>query len=298
MAKATTNSHKITIYRSGSFLAVAQGKEVRDFFSASRQSIGAYFESNSSRRIASGLTPEEEELLVPEFVGYAVDHPEYRKKRDEFFSDIDTAVPYDGGRTLEIGLKNSNKDAMSKGNPPLEPMDYIRYRHALGHPKVAPTQEASVGNMMMSFYIFDKVEAGKRNSLKMSKQDDALNAYQEIKNDPNKVRQALVLLGTNPDVLDVVEHVGALRAHAEKTPDNFLSVMKDKNFEITYWLKTMVDHKILKVMGKKYFDAETDRLIGNDLEEATYFFLDDLNSDLIGTLKARLQDKLLNTTQA
>jgi hypothetical protein len=56
----------------------------------------------------------------------------------------------------------------------------------------------------------------------------------------------------------------------------------------------MVDAGVLKVMHNKYFDAETDKMIGNTEEEAIYYFKDDVYSDHVGTLKARLQDKQLS----
>ena len=128
----------------------------------------------------------------------------------------------------------------------------------------------------------------------MEVKDAALAIYQEIKSDDTKVRMALVLLGINPDRLETGDYIETLRGAAEKDPKKFLEVMGDKEFEINFWIQSMVNYKIVKVFGKKYFDAETDKLIGNDLEETIYFFKDDVNSDLIGTMKARLQDKQLS----
>jgi len=289
-----SNSKKITIYRSGSFLSVAQGKDVKDFFSASKRSIGSYFESTASRRIGTGLSFEEETLLLPLLLEVPGDHPEFRRKLSEFYQDMDTQVPYETGRILEIGLTNSNTDKVSKTNLPIDIMDYLRYRHAIRHPQVAMNKEGADGNTMKEFYIFDKMEVSKKSTKKLELQDAAMVIYQEIKDEPNKVRMALVLLGVNPDKVEVNEHVGILRSIAEKEPETFQNTVKDKEFEIQYWLRSMVDARIVKKLHNKYFDAETDKLIGNDLEEAIYFFKDDTNSDLISTMKARLQDKTLS----
>jgi hypothetical protein len=293
MAKAQSNSRKVTIHRSGSFLSVAQGKDVQDFFSGSKRSIGSYFESVDSRRIGSGLTFKEETLLLPLVLDVPSEHPDFRKKLNEFYIDIDTQVPYDTGRTLEIGLESSNTDEVGKTNMPLNIMDYLRYRHALKHPQVALNKELSDGNSMKEFYIFDKFEVGKKSSKKLETQDQAMQVYQAVKDDANKVRQALVLLGINPDIVEVADHVSKLREKAEKEPGKFIEVLQTKDFEINYWIQSMLDYKIVKKFGNKYFDAETDKLLGNDLEETIYFFRDDVNSDLIGTMKARLQDKQL-----
>ena len=292
--KQASNSKQITIYRSGSFLSVAQGKDIKDFFSDSNRSVGAYFESSSSKRIGTGLSFDEEKLLLPLLLEVPADHIDFRKKLSEFYCDMDTKVPYDTGRTLEIGLEKSNTDNVSSGNMPINIMDYIRYRHAIKHPAVAPNREESTGNGLKDFYIFDKTEVGKKSSKLLEDKDKAMVIYQEVKEDSTKVRQALALLSINPDKLDSDgDRKEALRAASEKDPLKFIKVMGDKDFEITFWLKSMVDAGVLKIMHKKYFDTETDKMIGNDEEEATYYFKDDTNSDHIGTLKARLQDKTL-----
>ena len=79
MKSKTLNSRKITIYRSGSFLSVAQGKDVQDFFSSSKRSIGSYFESGASRRIGTGLSFDEEALLLPHILDVPAEHTEFRK---------------------------------------------------------------------------------------------------------------------------------------------------------------------------------------------------------------------------
>lgn len=294
MKSKTLNSRKITIYRSGSFLSVAQGKDVQDFFSSSKRSIGSYFESGASRRIGTGLSFDEEALLLPHILDVPAEHTEFRKKLNEFYQDMDTSVPYDTGRILEIGLDHSNTDNVSKGNMPIDIMDYLRYRHAIKHPQVALSKDTADGNTLKEFYIFDKFEVSKKSSKQLEVKDAALAIYQEIKSDDTKVRMALVLLGINPDRLETGDYIETLRGAAEKDPKKFLEVMGDKEFEINFWIQSMVNYKIVKVFGKKYFDAETDKLIGNDLEETIYFFKDDVNSDLIGTMKARLQDKQLS----
>lgn len=293
MAKSNhPNSRTITIYRSNSFLTAAQGKDVADFFSSSNQSIGSYFEKNS-RRIGSGLTIQEEKLLLESVLGVKPDHPEFMQRLANFYKDMDTKVPYDTGVKLEIGLTASNTDNVSDKNMPLDLMDYLRYRHALNHPYVAESKEMADGNPTKHFYIFDKTQVMKKADIAREQQDAAIMVYNEVKMDEKKVRQALFLLGVNPDKLDAGEYIGTLRGIAEREPKKFLEVLKDKHFETNFWIQSMVDNKVLKKLNNKYFDAETDKLIGNSLEETIYFFNDDTNSEMIGMLKARLQEKTL-----
>jgi hypothetical protein len=123
--------------------------------------------------------------------------------------------------------------------------------------------------------------------------DRALAIYQEVKEDEAKIYQALVLLGDNPDKYDKGDLREKIRTIAETNPTKFIDVLKDKDFEINFLIQSLVSHNIVKVIGSKYFDVETDKMIGSSLEETVVFFKDDTNSNVIGILKARLQDKIM-----
>lgn len=287
------NDKFIILYQASSFLGNAQGEDMRDFFSSSNKSIGSYYESTTSRRIGSGLNFEEEALLLERILDVPVTHPEFRKKLNEFYQDIDTKVPYDTGCKLNIGLLKSNTDKVSESNLPIAIMDYVRYRHAIGHPHVAMSKELADGNPLKHFYVFDKTEVAKKSSKLIESKDEAMALYQEVKNDTKKIKQALVLLGINPNKMDQTDWVATLRTQAESHPVKFCTTLGSKNFETNYWLQSLLDYKIINLYGAKYYDAETDKLLANSEEEMIHFFNDDTNSDLIGTFKARLQDKEL-----
>lgn len=295
------NSKTITIFRAGSFLTRAQGPEIQDYFSDSKKSIGSYFEGVNSVRIASGLSYPEQCLLLPEFIEVNDAHPEFVKKCSEFFNALDTQVPHIGGRTLEIGLTLDNNEPVSKENYPLAPMDFIRYRHIKSHPQVAMNKEAADGNPLMEFYIFDPEELQEKTSKTAKEQDDALKIYLEIKDDDMKVKQMLTNMGVDPRAFlgknEKVNLVAELRHLSETKPTEFVKVFSSRDLETEYWIKTLVNAQVLKVIGDKYFDAENNKLIGNNLEETMIFFKLDENSDLVITWKSRYQDKKLNNIQ-
>ena len=103
------NSKTVTIYRAGSFLSRAQGKEIDDFFATSKRAVGSYWESTNAKRVASGLTFMEEELLMPKILDVHEKDREFRQKVTQFFVELETQIPYESGRTLEIGLEKSNQ---------------------------------------------------------------------------------------------------------------------------------------------------------------------------------------------
>lgn len=297
------NSKTVTIFRAGSFLSRAQGKEIEDFFSTSKKSIGSYWESTSSKKVGTGLSFAEEAILLPMVLDVPAEDREFRKKVTQFYVDIDTQVPHNTGRTLEIGLELDNdkpisidiKD-MSKSNMPINIMDYIRYKHAIGHPFVAKSKEEADGNALIEFYIFDKTEVIKKNTKKSDERDASMQIYLTIKPDPTKVGMMLTLLGidprefTGPTAEDL--KIDALRKQSETNPKGFIETYQNTDLETHYWIRTMVNTGVLKVIGNKYFDAETNKLIGNTLEETTFYFKDEENSDMVVSLKARIQEAI------
>ena len=296
------NSKKVTVYRAGSFLARGQGKEIEDYFADSKQSIGSYYESPNSQRIASGLTFAEMNILLPELTEVNNTHPEFMKKVAEFYQNISTDVPYNTGRTLEIGLTISNVKPISvdlqnpeNSNVPISLIDFLRHRQILGHPEVAKTKEEADGNPVKRYYIFDKEELRKQNIKKTEEKDAALSIYLEIKDDEIKPKMMLTLMGLDPRAFSGANEKSAISAElrrlSETKPDKFVEVFNNSNLETLYWLQSLVNAGVFKKIGERYVDAENDKIIGNSEEETRFYFEDATNSDLVISWKARYQDK-------
>jgi len=296
------NSKKITVYRAGSFLSRSQGKEIEDYFADSKQSIGSYFESASSPRIASGLTFAEINMLLPQLTEVDNTHPEFMRKVAEFYQNISTDVPYNTGRTLEIGMTVNNlkpvhvdKQNPENSNVPLNLVDFLRWRQISGHPEVAKNKEEADGNPMKRYYIFDKEELRKQNVKKNEEKDAAMGIYLEIKDDEIKPKMMLTLMGVDPRAFSGANEKSSiqdeLRRLSENKPDQFVATYNNSNIETLYWLQSLVNAGVFKKIGERYVDAENDKLIGNNEEETRFFFEDAENSDLVTTWKARYQEK-------
>lgn len=290
------NSKTVTIYRAGSYLARAQGKEIEDHFAMAKTSIGSYFENKNSQRIASGLSYDEEKLLMPDLVTVPLDDRDFRAKVKEFFQEIDTKIPHNTGLVLEIGLESSNDLPVSKTNRPIVLIDYVRYRHALGHPWVAANKDTSEGNPNKQFYIFDKTLIDTRNTEKTKKKDAAIQIYFQIRDNEQKVDMMLTLLGDDPrrftgdNAADL--KVEELRSRAETDPSGFATIYNEGDMEIRFWIRSMLNSKILKQIGLKFQDVESGRILGNGLEELIFWFKDDEHSDEVVVLKTKMQEAL------
>lgn len=303
--KKHPNSRVVTIYQSSSFINKAQNIDVKEFITSAIKEIGSYFERGGSTKIASGLSIIEEKLLLPEHLGVSETDKEYFKERNKFYSNFATKIPFIGLR-LEIGLTNDNdaplsynKSDSSKSNLPINLMDYLRYRHAANHPWVAISEKAGKGNQLKKFYIDDPVVSTQGKADLIAEQDKALTIYLQVKNNPEKVDMMLTLLGLDPrDIIgQTAEQTTSMRMEKLRSFVNtqavvFQQVFEDRNFEIKYTIRTMVNTGIITKVGSKLLITETGETLGNEDETIEFFKDEKSNSDKIAVLKARVQEAL------
>lgn len=290
-----TTSKKVKIFRNQSFLEKAQ-QGIAEFMALTKQSIGGYWESSQSGAIGTGLSIEEQELLLPYVTDIPVEDRGFRQAVREFYVKLQTPIPYKNGLELEIGLKNSNEKPLSRNNLPLKMMDYLRYRHAKGHPFVAANAEEARGNQIKKFYIFDKNASDKATTNLNLLKDEALQVYLTVKDDKKKVVAMLTLLGVDPRMYGGVNaddlRQTALRDFADKTPEKVVKTYKLDSFEERYMIQAMVNTGVLKVYGSRYVVASNGESFGNDIDEAVSRFKNTADKELILALKATTQEAL------
>lgn len=307
------NSHIVTIHRLGTFLSRSQAKTSETFFSSNKEGIGAYFESKNSQKIGSGLSFVEEAILLPLVIDIPADDRSFRAKVSEFFNELNTDVPADTGTDLEVGLSTDNTKALklpdnpadpSTGNMPLNLMDYIRYRHILGHPWVAESKAKGEGNMTKKWYVFDKEALQAKKTAADSEKDAAFEIFLKVKKVPEQVDQMLTLMG-----IDIRNYAGdkdkdtrkeeVLRALVDSKPVDFKKVYDEGDLQERAWIEAMVTTGVLKRINKRIIDpeVETDKSELGIMEEAIFWFKDELNSSAVTTLKARLQEAMLQVPE-
>lgn len=290
------NSKKITIYRAGSFIDDAQ-TQAQEFMALSKKSIGSYYAGSNKKGIGSGLSFSEIDALMPDVLDLPKEDRTFRQRVKEYFTQIVTKIPYGTGLELEIGLSESNSKPVSDTNRPLEVSDYIRYKHALGHPRVAQSRNEAKGNMLIEFYIFDKEAATSEGAGFALEKDQALTAYLGVKEDEGKVNMLLTLLKVDPKdpVLFTGKNAASLRVQklreiADTRPADFLKVTKYDNFDIRYKIQAMLNAGILKTIGGAIADKETNKIIGHSMDEAIVTFLNPAESQLVTILSVKLQE--------
>jgi len=301
MSYKNPNSKQVTIFRARSFVADAQ-KGLDDFFAQSTKSIGSYWESTSSKKTGTGLSISEQNLLMPEMIDLSTEDKDFRKKVKEFFDEINTKIPHKEGLKLEIGLSVDNDKPVSKDNLPISIMDYIRWRHALGHPEVADNKDEAMGNQLISYYIFDPEGLKAKNQDLIDARDTAMEYYLLLKKDKEKLDNFLAMLGEDPrgfedqqEKLDFLTNI--INSRETEKVNDFVTLYEDPKLENKSLLEKMVLTGVLKRVGPRYIVAETDAILGNSQEEALFEIEDQKNEQLMVALKTLLQEKMAAKVQ-
>lgn len=261
---------------------------LKEYFAGAHRTIDSYW-SQKSVRPGTGLTLAEEDLLMPRILDLHKEDREYRKKSTEYFHAITTKVPDGTGVELEIGLLKSNDEPLSEDNLPINPVDYVKYRHGISHPWVAMSLEESKGNKLKKFYLYDPNQVKKNTVSSTDLKDMAMTAYLQVRQDPVKVNQYLMLLGVMPYAHEGQE-VLKLRELAETKPRDFLLVHKDPQKNAKFLLAEMIAAKAVEEVGTRIIITQSKEQIGATRKEALAYLTDVANSKQVAIFKSLIQE--------
>jgi hypothetical protein len=293
--------HKIIeIHRQYSFSEEAnRDPEVRAYFDMSYRGIGSY-PRVIGKIPESGLTMMEEELLMPQLVGFNPTDKEFRQEVNKFFTDLNTKIPAEGLK-LDIGLMDDDAP-LSKDNYPLKPMDYVKWRHAMKHPQVAKNREEAERYQHKKFYIIDFSEEKLTASKMLKIEDEAQIKYLEARDSAEKTEMILTLL--NVDTRNMSGDDMALEIKRQSTSDpnqsdvlneeklrRFVTVCKDRDLQIKYDIYQMISYNVFERVSRKILDRETGSVIGNNLKEAVVYMMDKGNAKQVNYYYAELDER-------
>jgi len=273
--------------------------EVQDYFKMSYRAVGSYYKE-FGRIYGSGLTREEEVVLMPEITGYypGMDKREYRNATQNFYKNINTKIPGEGYR-MNIAL--TYEGDIAEDNLPQNLTHYIAWKHALGHPEVAPNKEEADKYQHKLFYIEDHDEVSKIETSINKVEDDARTEYYQIIQDTDRVEQMLVVLGKNPKGLTAEQMKVELKKFAtinnafsskvnEDNLTRFIELSGDKYLSKKYIIEEMIRIGVLERIGMRIIIKETADEVGRDMKEAVLWFNDEGNSKEVNVLQARYKE--------
>ena len=227
------------------------------------------------------------------------DRRSFRKSISDYYRNMNTKIPADGLR-LNIALEKPD-EPLGDMNFPVSVRDYLIYKHAVGHPEVAMSSEEADRYEHKLFYIEDTEGVVKDADKLNVREDEAFLEYHQIIDSEDKVDQMLVLLGINPGKKTISEKRPMLKEFASINPkesfqtnesklQRFISMSKDKDLQTKYTIKEMVRVNVLEEIGMKILIKESGEVIGDDIREATLWFIDKANSKDVNVLTARYNE--------
>lgn len=289
----------IEVHRYFNLVDMAQeDPEVKAWLGQSYRAIGPYFKDKAT---ATGLSFAEQRMLLPELIGIEDTDKDFRKAVNKFFDEILTPVPKDGLK-LNISLENDDQP-LSNENKPIHPLDYIRYRHLIGHPDVGKDKNDAERNYIKRYYLVNPEGVSKDAVAINDLEDNAFVVYSKYKDDPIKVDQILTILGTKIKTLKHDEKVLLLKEYAKKQSkyneheqkaafEKFVKTAEDKDLEYKYLIEEMIGAQFLQRVGNNIIYKESGEQIGESLQDAVLYFKNAKNSRALNLLKAEYRVKV------
>ncbi len=267
--------------------------------------LGSSYDSRTSD-ILRGLSFKEEDELLPDIIGVSADSYEFVAGTKKFWSSVDLPIP-NAGKQLNIttrSVKKKIKDANGNSTEiviemPLVPLDYIHYRYALKHSRVARSLEEALGRNDIDIYIEDhKAEAdAKINSL--DAKNKARQKYLELATGTAKDFELMkaIIINTReihgkgvPLIQD--EILLLLDVIHEKYPAAFLEAASDTNLKQRAFINQLLDFQIIHTADNQVFDDKKGNdPLAKDISEFIKFISLPEQTSYLAQLKAQLQAK-------
>ena len=306
----------VTLQRQYTFVEEAnKDPEVKEYFNMAYIALGAYSRT-AGGPASSGMTRIEEQAIMPEILGvYPTDgRKEFSDAVNTYFKNLNTKIPPEGLK-LEIGIEDPSKDVgfteklesglfNTKGNinMPNNPAQYVKWRHAIGHPLCAADRDTADKYQHIKFFIQDEDAITKATTALNKLEDIARKEYFRIIESQALVVQVLTLLGTpNARKLDVATAELSLKAFStidetvaedinEFKLKKFKQVATDKELAIKYDVMQFITAGIFEQVGTRILIKESSEQIGVNIKEAAKWMQDKSNVQLIGAFRAQLEE--------
>ena len=311
-----TQSKKVTLHRQYGFVEEAnKDPEVKEYFNMAYIALGAY-SNTAGGPAASGMSRAEEQAIMPVITGiYPIDgRKEFADSVNKYFKNLNTKIPPEG-LPMEIALENPDlpvgfTDKLENGafdpnggiNMPVNPSEYVRWRHAIGHPLCAKDKDTAEKFQHIKFYIQDEAAIVQATTALNKLEDIARKEYFRIIEDQKLVVQVLTLLGVpNAKKLDAataelqlkgystIDETEAEDTNARKLK-RFKTIATDKELAVKYDIMQFISAGIFEQVGSRILIKESSEQIGINLKDTAKWMQDKANVQAIGSYRAQLEE--------
>ena len=229
----------------------------------------------------SGLSMEEEEKFLPMILQVNPNSPSWSEVKRAYWNNISRAVEAGSGIRLETGFmykteEGARENAMGDetkykddAGTPINVSDFVLWRFALKHPRVARTIDLVDKSPKIWFYLYSKEEELQENTKMLALNDKAAQLYKV-----DLMRQVLWLSGQNPDNLSSDEVKIAFSRLSQDDPELFITLVNDKDLEMKVFIEQAIKAEHLKRLPNSdtLYYGETNTVIANNVNEAVAFF--------------------------
>jgi len=266
-SKKVVLKRKITI---GDFNA----KDVEEIMGDPSRPIGSYWKGG---KIGTGLTYEEQRVLMPEILFCDAGDRDFRSKCEQYFHEINIKVAKEG-TTLEVGL--------DEHGVPLNVIQYVYYKHCLDNPLVAKDKKTGVGNPLIKWYIEDP--------------DAELNSEKALEDIKDKATQLYLSNKDNTKIVDMVLDLSGVKSIESKKlldfkklsaskPVEFIKLIEDKDILLRYMLSKAISQNVLKRIGTAIVWTESGEALGQTMDEVLIKLKDKTGVPDVNKIKAALK---------
>lgn len=274
--------------------------------------LPGYVNTMYTYRVGSGftkpaLTESEKDLILPALVNSNPKDVHWHEKCKLYFDNISVLIP-DEGKELEIGMRYNKQEDVTfdsekgchVGGFPLNPADYVLYRHCLVYGPVANKPSDVDKSPKIRFYILDEEKQIKEEASKGTLIAKAMAASLQL---DDTILKRYILTVANDELQSnwgMTKSVSSMREDevqvtlfelAKSHPDVLLRLVKDKEIEI----KAMILEAISTGELTRFQNTQTvvmgegleQVVIGSNMKEAVFFLKDPKNANIYNLLIAR-----------
>lgn len=271
--------------------------------SAAIKKLGAV--SGTGSGPLSGLSIAEEEKYLPTILQVTPNSPSWSEVKRAYWNNISRPVEAGSGIRLETGFlykteEGAKENAMGDesknkddAGTPINVSDFVLWRFALKHPRVARSIEFVDKSPKIWFYLYSKEEELQESTKMLELKDKAAQLYVSCLGKIDLMRQVLWLTGQNPSNLDSNEVKIAFNTLSQDNPMLFISVVNDKDLEMKVFIEQAIKAEHLKRLPNSdtLYYGETNTVIANNINEAVVYLKSNStqSKQLLNELKIKMK---------
>jgi hypothetical protein len=284
-------------------------------FNTITRRLSAIWASNG--KTLNPLTPDECAKFLPSLINVEPSDLTFRKAVETYFTDISVPISLNETKELEVGMIYDDEETYAKEKvtyddkigtmtgtllgTPINKSDYVLYRFALQHPKVANKKEFMYSSDKIWFYIEDVAKEKEEKEKMLFAQNKAREVYfSKVANDSNLLNGILnsflevVPIDKLVEDLTAGEKLAKVEEIITKYPNKFVKLSSDENLAFKSLIHLALYKGVLsKIPNTETITYTTDKgieTLGTNVDFAVNFLKQEKNNVIKQQIELRLKN--------